>query len=252
MCERYVLPRQEDAERELTPTQAWWKFSPSFNVRFPQYVPVVRQHERDVEAMMMRWGLIPVLAEAEPLPDEKPSMPAEWLGHSPDTRDAWLNSQRCILPMAGFYIWNLTERRYRQPYYVTVADRSVFGVAAVWERSEGGEDDVVESFSIINVPANPLIERIDSSGPRMPAILRRKDYSTWLTGNPVQAKGVLDTYPQEWMRAHPVSPRVNSLRHDDPLLIEPIDPTVSLRLAGPLAAMAQLDLQSAIRLAAGG
>ncbi len=175
----------------------------------------------------MRWGLVPAIAEAVPLPDEKPDLPCEWLGQAPDTREAWLNSQRCILPMAGFYVWQLTERRYRQPYFVNVTDRTVFGVAAVWERSEGGEDDVLESFTIISVPANPLIERLDSSGPRMPAILRRKDYATWLSGTPVQAKAVLDTYPDAWMVAHPVSPKVNSPRHNDVTLIRPIAPSIS-------------------------
>ncbi len=65
----------------------------------------------------------------------------------------------------------------------------MFGVAAVWERSEGGDDDVIEGFSIITVPANPLLERLDSSGPRMPAILRRKDYSTWLSGHAGAGEG---------------------------------------------------------------
>ena len=227
MCERYVLPKQDEAERELGPTERWWKFSPSFNVTFPQYVPVVRQHQSSIEGIMMRWGLVPALAEAVPLPDEKPTLPYEWLGQAPDTREAWLNSQRCILPMAGFYLWHLTERRYRQPYFVTVSDRSVFGVAAVWERSEGDDDDVLESFTILTVPANPLIERLDSSGPRMPAILRRKDYSTWLSGTPVQAKSVLHTYPDEWMVAHPVSPKINSPRYNDITLIRPIAPPVS-------------------------
>jgi putative SOS response-associated peptidase YedK len=222
MCERYVLPRQEDAEREFVPAHRWWKFTPSFNVSFPQYVPVLRRHDGAVEGVMMRWGLVPASAEAEPLADEKPDLPFEWVGQTPDTRDAWLNSQRCILPMSGFYLWHLTDRRYRQPYFVSVTDRSVFGVAALWERSEGGDDDVIESFTIITVPANPLVARLDRSGGRMPAILRRKDYPTWLSGTPVQAKAVLHAYPDTWMRAYPVSPKVNSPRNDDASLIRPI------------------------------
>ena len=56
----------------------------------------------------------------------------------------------------------------------------------------------------------------------MPAILRRKDYDTWLSGTPVQAKAVLNPYLDQWMRAHAVSPRVNSTKHDDVSLIRPI------------------------------
>jgi putative SOS response-associated peptidase YedK len=220
MCERYVLPRQEDAEREFLPAQCWWKFSPSFNVSFPQFVPAVRRHEGGIEGVMMRWGLVPASAEAEPLPNEQPDLPFEWLGQTPDTKDPWLNSRRCIVPMAGFYVWHLTPEKYRQPHFVSLPDRMVFGVAGLWDRSEGGEDDVIESFTLITVPANPLLARIDSVGQKMPAILRRKDYATWLSGTPVRAK--VHAYPENWMRAHPVSPRINSSKHDDPGLIRPV------------------------------
>ena len=222
MCERYVLPRQEDAEREFVPAQRWWKFTPSFNVSFPQYVPVLRRHDGAVEGVMMRWGLVPASAEAVPHPHELPDISLEWLGQTQDTRDPWLASQRCIVPMAGFYLWQLTAEKYRQPYFVSLLERHVFGVAALWDRSENSDGDVIESFSICTVPANPLMARIDNVGGQMPAILRRKDYTTWLSGTPVRAKAVLHAYPESWMRAHAVSPRVNSPKQDDVGLIRPL------------------------------
>lgn len=222
MCERYVLPRQEDAEREFVPAHCWWKFVPSFNVSFPQYVPVLRRHDGAIEGVMMRWGLVPASAEAVPLPNELACLDLEWLGQTPDTRDPWLSSQRCILPMAGFYLWNLTADKYRQPYFVSLLDRHVFGVAALWDRSESSDGDVIESFVVVTVPANGLVGRIDKVGGRMPAILRRKDYATWLSGTPVRAKAVLHAYPDQWMRAHAVSPRVNSPSQDDAELIRPV------------------------------
>lgn len=222
MCERYVLPAQVDAEREFEPTQRWWKFGSSFNVSFPQYVPVIRAHDGATEGVMMRWGLVPPEAEGVPLLDERPDFDFEKLGQTQDSREPWLNSQRCIVPVAGFYAWQLTSQRYRQPYFVGVVDRAVFGLAAFWTRSESEEDDVIESCSIITVPANPLVAEIVGANGRMPAILRRKDYGTWLTGTPVQAKAALHAYPQTWMRAHAVSPRVNSVKHNDPSLIRPI------------------------------
>ena len=170
----------------------------------------------------MRWGFVPASAEAVALDTEQPEIPFEWLGQTPDTRDPWLASQRCILPMAGFYVWHLTAEKYRQPHFVSVADRHVFGVGALWDRSESKEGDVIESFSLITVPANPLVAQIDKVGGRMPAILRRKDYSTWLSGTPVRAKAVLHAYPDGWMRAHAVSPRVNSPKQDDAGLIRPV------------------------------
>jgi putative SOS response-associated peptidase YedK len=222
MCERYVLPEQRDAEREFEPAKRWWKFAPSFNVYFPQYVPALRAHDAITEGVMMRWGLIPAVAEGIAGADQRPDLELEHLGHTADSRLPWLSSQRCILPMAGFYVWQMTASGYKQPFFVRVMDRAAFGVAAFWDRSVSEDDDVIESCSIITVPANPLVGGIVKGSRRMPAILRRKDYGSWLSATPAQAKAVLHAYPEQWMEAHAVSPRVNSTRYDDPSLIRPI------------------------------
>jgi putative SOS response-associated peptidase YedK len=98
----------------------------------------------------------------------------------------------------------------------------VFGLAAVWDRSETEDGDVIESCSVIRVAANELLAGIANSDARMPAILRRKDYDTWLRGTPAQAKGALRPYNPAWMTAHAVSPRINSTVPDDAGLIRPV------------------------------
>jgi putative SOS response-associated peptidase YedK len=139
---------------------------------------------------------------------------------SPLFRSPWLEGQRCILPMSGFYAWQLTNRRYRQPYFIRLLERSVFGVAAVWDRSVTEDDDVIESCSIVCVSPNDLMIRIANTDGCMPAILRRKDYQTWLRGTPVAARATLKAYKNTGMQAHPVSPRINSTASDDPSLIQ--------------------------------
>jgi putative SOS response-associated peptidase YedK len=93
------------------------------------------------------------------------------------------------------------------------------GLAALWDHWVGEEDDVIEGCSIITVAANGLIAGIGDPDRGMPAILRRKDYDTWLRGNPVQARAALRTYNADWMCAVPISPRINSIQADDPELI---------------------------------
>jgi len=120
-------------------------------------------------------------------------------------------------------VWQLTPENYRQPYFVSLIKRSVFGLAAVWDRSVGEDDDVIESCSVIRVPANELLAGIvQPDAPRMPAILRRRDYDTWLRGTPVQAKATLRSYNPRWMQAYAVSPRINSIEADDVGLIQPV------------------------------
>ena len=111
---------------------------------------------------------------------------------------------------------------YRQPYFVHLINRTVFGLAAVWDRSEGEDEDVIESCSVIRVAANDLLAGIANSDALMPAILRRRDYDTWLRGTPAEAKAVLQPYHAAWMQAHAVSPRINSTALDDAGLIQPV------------------------------
>jgi putative SOS response-associated peptidase YedK len=219
MCQRYALPDQPTVEREFMPSRPWWSFAPKYNVVAGQYVPAIRWHDGQSEAAMMRWGLIPSSAEGRagesPLFIDSSEVMSSLIFRSP-----WLEGQRCILPMSGFYAWQLTNKRYRQPHYVRLLDRSVFGVAAIWDRSVTEDDDVIESCSIVCVAPNDLMIRIANTDGRMPAILRRKDYQTWLRGTPVAAKATLEPYKASGMQAYPVSPRINSTAPDDPDLIQ--------------------------------
>jgi putative SOS response-associated peptidase YedK len=222
MCKRLVIPDQEDAEGEISVAQPWWRFSVRFNVAVTHTVPVVRLHNQQAEGVMMRWGFVP-----QPEEGDQRDVGAALVGRdgvlSPgDYRRAWLYGQRCVVPLAGFYQWHLTENGVSQPYYVRLVNRGVFGVAALWERTvlEEGED-VVESCALVTVPTNPLLAEIDDGSGQMPAILRRQDYDDWLTATGAKAHSLLQTYPAERMLTHPVSPRVNYLEYDDALLIRP-------------------------------
>jgi putative SOS response-associated peptidase YedK len=171
---------------------------------------------------MLRWGLIPSWAEGRPTGDATVCAEMDRIERSNIYRMPWLSGQRCILPVSGFYAWQLTSANYRQPYFIRLANRTVFGLAAVWDRSVAEDDDVIESCSVIRVPANDLLADIANADSRMPAILRRKDYDTWLRGTPVEAKAALQPYNPALMQAFAVSPRVNSTEPDDAELIRPV------------------------------
>lgn len=222
MFQRYALPDQVTVEREFMPTRTWWSFAPKYNVAPHQYVPAIRRHDGQSEAIMLRWGLIPSAAEGRAA--EAPlTIDLSAIMESPVFRMPWLEGQRCILPMFGFYAWQLTNQRYRQPHFIRLLHRQVFGVAAIWDRSVSEDDDVIESCSIVCVSPNDLIVRIANTEGSMPAILRRRDYQAWLQGTPVAAKATLHPYNTTSMQAYPVSPRINSTVPDDPGLIQPAE-----------------------------
>ena len=220
MSERLVIPSRTEAESELSVAHPWWEFSVRFNVAVSHSLPVARMHECETEGVMMRWGLVPSSAKGDLTPGGYALARSDSLQSAEGSRSAWLHGRRGIVPLAGFYVWQRTPAGYRQPYYVRLVNRLVFGVAVLWERSVTDDDDVVESCALVTVPANPLLAEIDNNMDQMPAILRREDYTTWLGATVAQANELLQTYPQTRMVTHPVGPYVNDLERDEPRLIQ--------------------------------
>ena len=98
--------------------------------------------------------------------------------------------------------------------------------AGLWDRSAKNDGTVIESCVHITMPANALMADIHNAGNnphRMPAILRREDRDAWLNGTVEQARAALTQYPAELMVAYEVSTRVNSVKNNDPGLVEPVD-----------------------------
>ena len=221
MSERLVIPERLEAESELRVVRPWWQFSLRFNVAVSQSVPVARMHERESEGVMMVWGLVSPAAKGDVTRIGSAHARSSALADSEEFRVAWIHGQRGIVPVAGFYVWQHAEAGHRQPHYVRLVNRAVFGLAVLWDRSVSDADDVTESCALVTVPSNPLLAEIDNITGQMPVILRREDYDTWLGSNVTDASSLLQPYPQTRMVTHPVSLHVEHLHLDDPSLIRP-------------------------------
>jgi putative SOS response-associated peptidase YedK len=224
MCGRYILAQQAKAEKAFAVKRLRWRDMPSYNVAPTREVPVVRMAPADGgerEGVMMRWGLVPPFLKGESPKYATHNARLETMETSPAFRDAWKKGQRCVVPAEGFYEWQMIPDAPRQPWFIGLADQQVMPFAGLWERSVKADRTVVESFTIITVPANELMAKIHSEK-RMPAILRMEDVETWLTGTPEQAKAALIQYPDDQLRAYQVSPRVNSPKNDDETLMQAI------------------------------
>jgi putative SOS response-associated peptidase YedK len=223
MCGRYVTKEQRAIERELPYIDVirWPELEARYNVSPSQQVPVVRWSEGQYEGTMMRWGLVPFFSRGVVPKYSTINARIESIETAPAYRGPWSRAQRCVLPAGGFYEWHLNEAGFRQPFYIHLADQEVFGFAGLWDRSRGA-DGMIESCTLITMPANPLLKQIHNAQQRMPAILRRSDHEAWLQGDQAAARAALIEYPADSMVAWPVSPRVNSPRHEGAVLIEPM------------------------------
>lgn len=177
-------------------------------------------HERELEGVMMRWGLAHKTAQGTIEFTNCGAICSAALQPGQNPPRMWLHGQRGNVPLAGFYLWQRAAAGHDQPYYVRLVNRPVFGVAALWERTEAGEE-VIESCALISVEANPLLAEIDPAARQMPAILQSVDYDAWLSASAERARELLRPYPQTRMVCHPVAPHVNHLEFDEPNLIRP-------------------------------
>jgi putative SOS response-associated peptidase YedK len=223
MCGKYILAQAAKAERAMGIRRGHWEYPLSYRVLPTEPVPVVVTASGEREAAMMRWGLIPYWAYGVPLRASTINATVERLATAPSFKDPWRRGQRCILVMAGFYEPHVNDDGSRDPFFLRLAAREVFGVAGLWDRSRRDDGSYVLSCTLITVPANRLLAEVHNEKHRMPAILAEADHDAWLAGSEQQAMTTLKAYPDELMVAWKVSRRVNSARlPNDASLIEPV------------------------------
>lgn len=259
MCGRYVSPDQAAIERAIDVQRRSWSaqldgaasFEARYNVAPTDPVPVVRvvrEVNGEREGTHMRWGFVPYWAGGK-APERAATINAriETLRSNKFFRDAWRRGQRCLVPVLGFYEWQAQPPDWQTtvPFHIKLADRELFFLAGLWDRSVAADGKVIESVAVITMPANRLLQDIHNSKKaqgsrallpedqrRMPAILASEDHEAYLAGSPEEAFAVLKPYPADLMIAWPVSNKVNTVRNATPDLIQPVDalPPQQLRI----------------------
>ncbi|MFC6864864.1 SOS response-associated peptidase [Halomicroarcula sp. GCM10025817] len=232
MCGRYSLfAPPADVEARFDATFAF-DFEPRYNAAPSQSLPVVAS-EADDTIQRMEWGLVPSWAD-DRSDHGYINARAETLSRKRSFADAYA-SRRCLVPADGFYEW-VSEEGGKQPYRVCLPDDAPFAMAGLYERWEppqrqtglgefggsgagGGQDDVVETFTIVTTDPNEAVADLHH---RMAVVLDPDEEETWLHGSVDEAAQLLDPYDGP-MRTYPVSTAVNSPANDSPDLIEVVD-----------------------------
>jgi putative SOS response-associated peptidase YedK len=136
----------------------------------------------------------------------------ETVATAPAFRDAF-KLRRCLVPADGFYEWQKTDGKTKQPYRFTMADGAPFAFAGLWERwKEPASGETVRSFIIITTTPNTLCAPVHN---RMPVILDPEDYPAWLGETPATGdalRALLRPFPAERMAAHTIGPAIGNVR----------------------------------------
>jgi putative SOS response-associated peptidase YedK len=209
----------ERIEHALEPEQMLG-LTPRYNIAPTQPVPIVRQEDGRRTLAVVRWGLVPFWAKDVSIGSRMINARSETALHKPAFRGCFVK-RRCLIPADGFYEWMKGGARKR-PFHFGMKDDSLFAFAGLWDCWKPSESVAVESCTILTTSANSLVADLHD---RMPVILPRDHYETWLAAPPSEASKLVDfLVPLDggFMRRYEVSSLVNKPANDSPDCIVPI------------------------------
>jgi putative SOS response-associated peptidase YedK len=123
------------------------------------------------------------------------------------------------VPAGAFFEWQRLDPKSKRPFAIGLKSGDPYAFAGLWESWRPKDGDPLETFSILTIDPNEVMEPIHN---RMPVILEPKDYDRWLDPGDPQRPPVdlLRPYPADQMHAWPVSDRVGNVRNNEPALLE--------------------------------
>lgn len=223
MCGRYELHAHPAAIALAFGLAAPPSLEPRYNIAPMQLVPVVRLDAHgERELVHVRWGLVPRWAKDPSIGARMINARGETLADKPAFRTSY-RRHRVLVPASGFYEW-MTRPSGKQPMHVAMADGAPFAFAGLAERWLPPDGEPLDTCTIVTTAANALLAPVHD---RMPVIVAPGDYARWIDPAVADPADVIAPYPPALMRCVPVSARVNSVRHDDPSLIEPVAETAA-------------------------
>lgn len=219
MCGRYTLGKEPNSLLDYFHLHGEVPvYHLSYNIAPSQTAPVIlKDAQQQRVCQLMQWGLIPSWSKGPDARFKMINAKAETVHEKPAYRNAF-RRRRCLVPCDGFYEWQQRESG-KQPFYIYKQDQSLLALAGLWEHWEN-EEQQIDSFTIITTNANPFMQVVHE---RMPVIMTETEFDMWLDSDckdTARLQSLLQPYPRDDLRMHPVSTAVNSPKNDSPELTQ--------------------------------
>ena len=132
---------------------------------------------------------------------------------------------RCIVLINGYYEWIDSI-----PYFIHSSKNEYFAIAGIWDEYYDKKlNQNILNIAMITCEPNDKIAKIHH---RMPVILDKKDFSTWLHNNDINTlNNLFQIYPSEYMTYHEVSKNINKVGFDNSSCIKEYKNQISGQLS---------------------
>jgi putative SOS response-associated peptidase YedK len=156
----------------------------------------------------LSWGLVPFWlkdgSELSRIRRRTLNARSETLFDKPSFREP-ARKRRCLIVVDGYFEWREAAGR-TYPYYIHRQDGEAFALAGVWDEwVDPKGKDRLQTFSMLSIAANVLIQKVNNRHQRMPVILPRESEGQWISPGLSQSdiKSMLKTYPDDELEAYP-------------------------------------------------
>lgn len=219
MCGRFTLTDPTRLIEEFELDLPIPDLAPRYNAAPSQTIAVVALKRNDATRRglaLLKWGLVPSWSN-DPASGPKPINARADSLDKPTFRDAF-RSKRCLIPANGFYEWTKSGSTKKARHF-RMKDFGPFAFAGLWEFWTDGTEKMA-TCCIITTDANELVRPFHD---RMPVILPRSKYQSWLNADmpTAELRSLLIPFPETEMLAVPVGRTVNSPKTDDPSCLTP-------------------------------
>jgi putative SOS response-associated peptidase YedK len=231
MCGRFTLTWDQRerlaAELGVDPSEINdADYKPRWNIAPTDPHWIVRMRLEDREILPAKWGLVNSWAKDAKRAAAQINARAETIATSGAFGDAFAN-RRCVVPADGFYEW-VGAGNDRRPIWFHRPEGGLILFAGLYESWPATPDNWQRTFTIITTTPNNLVSPIHN---RMPVILDDDAVDRWLDPREQDTevlKTMLAPAPDDLLVTLAVSPRVNSVRNDDPACLLPAETNIPL------------------------
>lgn len=239
MCGRFTLHHSaSEIAQRFEVQRVLFDVEPRFNIAPGTEIPVVTLDSQGRKLEGLRWGLVPFWAKDASMGNKMINARVETLAEKASFKYA-LTRRRCLIPADGFFEWKqerTDSKKIKQPMHIGFQDSGLFAFAGLWEEwrdKANPEAASLKSCTIITGPPNRLLATMHH---RMAVILRPEDEARWLDPNLQEVDelmSLLPVFPDDAMRAYPVSTRINTPAYDAPDCIEPLGQVSDPHIVAP-------------------